>query len=331
MIKVFPVQAATRQIVSLKGNVVRPGEYQYRKGMRLTDLIPGYKALLPDTYLESVEITRLAPPDSHYELLTANLRQALAGNESENIQLQEQDTVTVFSRSAKQEKQLVSVNGAVLNPGSFNYYPGMTVRDLLAACRQSETKRHFWRQGSSAASISRGTRPVRRDSALNLNKALAGDPQHNLLLQPDDVLIVRGVAGWFDASDKFITLKGEVRYPGTYSVNQGEKLSSVIARAGGYTEKAYLRGAKLLRRSVREAQQKRMDEVVARTEKQVLSKQAALAQLSTSKEEVEATKAALESLMKGIELVKKLKAEGRVVISLSELDELQPEQFRCGG
>ncbi|MBK5274127.1 MAG: SLBB domain-containing protein, partial [Desulfuromonadales bacterium] len=152
-------------------------------------------------------------------------------------------------------------------------------------------------------------------------------PQHNLPLQSDDVLIVRSVTDWFDASDKFIKLKGEVRFPGIYSVARGEKLSSVIIRAGGYTERAYLRGAKFLRRSVREIQQKRMDEIVVRTEKEILQKQAALASLASSREELDATKTALEGLMKSLENMKTMKAEGRVVIRLATIEELQKSSF----
>src|SRR6185369_13681026 len=84
---------------------------------------------------------------------------------------------------------------------------------------------------------------------IDLGKALNGDQEHNQALQPDDVLIVRGIMGWTDSTDKFVRLKGEVRFPGIYSVDKGEKLSSVISRAGGYTEKAYLRGAKFTRRA----------------------------------------------------------------------------------
>jgi protein involved in polysaccharide export with SLBB domain len=141
------------------------------------------------------------------------------------------------------------------------------------------------------------------------------------------VLIVRSVTDWFDASDKFIKLKGEVRFPGVYSVARGEKLSSVIVRAGGYSDRAYLRGAKFLRRSVREAQQIRMNEIVVRTEKEVLQKQAALSSLAASKEELEATKASLDGLMKSIDLMKTVKAEGRVVIRLTPIEELQKSSF----
>jgi protein involved in polysaccharide export with SLBB domain len=326
MIKVFPVQDATRQVVSLKGNVVRPGGYQYHKGMRLTDLIPAYQTLLPESYLESVEITRLALPDFHRELLTANLRRALAGSEPDNILLQEQDTVKVFSRWEMEEKPQVSVNGSVVNPGTYPYYPGMTVRDLITAAG-SPKRNAFLETGELSRIVVTGDKANPSRLSLDLNKALAGDPAHNLTLQPDDVLIVRSVTDWFDASDKFINLKGEVRFPGVYSVARGERLSSVIARAGGYTERAYLRGARFLRRSVRETQQKRMDEIVVRTEKEILQKQASLASLAASKDELDATKTSLDGLMKSVELMRSMKAEGRVVIRLAALDELRKSSF----
>jgi len=326
MVKVFPVQEATRQVVSLKGNVVRPGEYQYRKGMRLTDLIPGFQDLLPESYLESVEITRLAAPDFHRELLTANLRRAVGGSESDNILLQEQDSVKVFSRWEMEERPQVSVNGSVVNPGTYSFYPGMTVRDLITAAG-SPKRNAYLETGELSRIVVTGDKANPSRLSLNLAKALAGDPDNNLPLQSDDVLIVRSVTDWFDASDKFIKLKGEVRFPGVYSVARGERLSSVIERAGGYTERAYLRGAKFLRRSVRETQQKRMDEIVVRTEKEILQKQASLTSLAASKEELEATKASLDGLMKSVELMKTVKAEGRVVIRLAALEKLQKSSF----
>ena len=75
------------------------------------------------------------------------------------------------------------------------------------------------------------------------------------------------------------------------------------------------------------AQQKRLEEVVLRTEKEVLQKQAALTSLASSKEELEATKASLDAIMKGLEQMKRMKAEGRIVIKLNKLDELQKSDY----
>ena len=326
MVKVFPVQAAVRQVVVVKGNVQQGGEYQFHPGMRLTDLIPSTRNLLPESYLDSVEITRISPPDYRRELITVSLRRAFAGNQSDNLLLQEQDTVKVFSRWEMEEKPKVAVNGAVVNPGQYDFFPGMSVRDLVTAAGSAK-RNAFLDQAELSRIVISGDKAQSNRVQLDLGKALAGDPAHNLPLQNDDVLIVRGVTDWQDATDKFMTLKGEVRFPGIYSLARGEKLSSVIARAGGYTEKAYLRGAKFTRKSVREMQQKRMDEISIKSERDILQKQASLAAVAASKEELEATKAALEGLQKGVTQLKSLRAEGRMVIQLNETEDLKSSNY----
>ena len=326
MVKVFPVQAAMRQVVVVKGHVQQAGEHQFRPGMRLTDLIPSTQVLLPESYLDSVEITRISPPDYRRELITVSLRRALAGNQADNLALQEQDTVKVFSRWDMEEKPRVAVNGAVVNPGTYDYYPGMSVRDLVTAAGSAK-RNAFLDQAELSRIVITGDKAQSTRLQLDLGKALAGDAAHNLPLQNDDVLIVRGVTDWQDATDKFMTLKGEVRFPGVYSLAHGERLSSVISRAGGYTDKAYLRGAKFTRRSTRELQQKRMEEFTNKSEKDILQKQSALASVSSSKEELDATKAALEGLLKSLERMKSLKAEGRIVIRISAVEELKKGSY----
>lgn len=322
MVKVFPVQSAVRKVVTLKGNVVQPGEYQFREGMRLSDLVPNFNALLPESFLESVEIVRLSPPEYRRELLTANLRRALVGIEADNVLLQEQDTVRVFARSEMTEKPHVFINGAVIKPGSYDYFPGMTVRDLVSA-GGSPKRNAFLEIGELSRVVVTGDSANPQRMPINLSKAIEGDPQHNLPLQPDDVLMVRGVSNWFDATDRLVKIGGEVRFPGVYSVARGEKLSSVLERAGGFTEKAYLRGSKFTRRTVREAQQKRMDEFILRSEREITSKQASLASVAASGEELQATKAALESLSSNLKRLKGVKAEGRVVVCLVPLADMR--------
>lgn len=326
MVKVFPVQEAVRDVVVLRGNVVRTGEYQFRKGMRIREVIRSFNDLLPESYLESAEVTRLALPYYHKEVLTFNLRKALNGSDDDNIELHEQDTIRVFSRWEMQERPSVAINGYVVNPGAYDYYPGMTIRDLIAAA--GSTKRNAILDFAELTRIT-----IERDKArstrlsIDLAKAIDGDPQYNILLQSDDVLIVRGIAEWVEATDKFVSLQGEVKFPGIYSITRGEKISSVIERAGGYTEKAYQNGAKFTRKSVKEIQQKRMDEIIARTEKDILQKQFALSYVAASREELEGTRVALDGLLKALERLKTLKAEGRIVIRLTKLDELKKSSY----
>lgn len=326
MVSVFPVRDAMREVVTLAGNAARPGSYQFRKGMRVKDLIPDASVLLPESYLESVEITRLMPPDYRREVLTVNLREALMGNPADNVELQEQDTVRIFSRDEMVERPRVSISGQVLNPGIYDYFPRMTVRDLVSAAGSPKRNAHL-----ESAELTRVTMGGRSAGAsrleINLAKALAGDPAHNLVLEPEDALIVRGIENWLEATDRFVALKGEVKFPGTYSIAKGERMSSLIERAGGFTDKAYLKGAKFMRKSVREEQQKRMDEVIARTEQEILRKQGELAAVAASREELDATRAALEGLLKSLAKLKETRAEGRVVIRLAQLDEFRTSPY----
>jgi protein involved in polysaccharide export with SLBB domain len=326
MVKVFSVQRVLKNVVSLQGNVVKPGEYQFRKGMKLTDVIPSIDLLLPETFLDSLQITRLVPPDNRQEVVSADLGKALRGDPQENIELKEQDIIRVYSREQVEEKRQVHIYGEVTSPGDMKYYPNMTVRDLVvhagslkstALLDNAELTRIVMEDGKA-----RSTRQL-----VDLRKAMAGDPAQNIVLQAHDSLIVRRVQDWLDATDRFVTVGGEVKYPGTYSITKGERLSSLLERAGGYTEEAYLLGAKFLRRSVQEDQQRRMEEVIARTEQDITQKQGELASLSSSKEELEATKTALQGLLQNLQKLKGLKAEGRVVIRLASVESLKTTPY----
>ncbi|GLI36658.1 SLBB domain-containing protein [Geobacter hydrogenophilus] len=326
MVNVFPVREAMREVVTLAGNVARPGAYQFRKGMRVKDLVPDASVLLPESYLESAEITRLSPTDYRREVMTVNLREALKGNPADNVELQEQDTIKIFSRDEMVERPRVSINGQVVNPGIYDYFPRMTVRDLVTAA--GSPKRNAYLESAELTRVAVGGNSAKASRLeINLGKALAGDPANNLVLEPEDALIVRGIENWLEATDRFVTLRGEVKFPGTYSIAKGERLSSVIARAGGFTDKAYLKGAKFKRKSVRDEQQKRMDEVITRTEQEILRKQGELAAVAASKEELEATRTALEGLQKSLAKLRESRAEGRVVIRLAQLDSFRKSPY----
>lgn len=326
MVKVFPIREAMREVVTLTGNVARPGAYQFRKGMRVRDLIPDASVLLPESYLESVEITRLSPPDYRREVLTVNLREALRDNPVDNVELQEQDTIRIFSRAEMVERPRVAISGQVVNPGVYDYFPRMTVRDLVTAAGSPKRNAHLESAELTRVTVGVGSAGAAR-LEINLARALAGDPAHNLTLEPEDALIVRGIENWLEATDRFVTLKGEVKFPGTYSIAKGERLGSVIERAGGFTDKAYLKGARFMRKSVREEQQKRMDEVIARSEQEILRKQGELASVAASKEELEATRTALDGLLKSLNKLKESRAEGRVVIRLARLEEFRVSPY----
>lgn len=325
LVKVFPIDIMLRDHVRLEGYVLRPGDYALKPGMRLSQLLPKDN-LLPEFYQDAVEITRLYPPDYHPEVMFVNLGRALGGDPKHDLELREFDRVKVFSRWEMEEMPKVRVSGEVQKPGEYRLFENMTVRDLLmeagnlkitAFTKNAEINR-IRRTGESVTSY-----PI----VINLEEVLKGNPKDNLVLNPFDELTVRKIPNWSEEKERYFNLQGEVQFPGVYPIYKGERLSSVIERAGGFTDKAYLRGAKFTRKSLQEEQQKRMDEMIARTELDILRKQGELSSLAASKEELEATKASLEGLMKGLEKLKAAKAEGRMVINLVQLEKFKNSTF----
>ncbi|MFZ2950790.1 MAG: SLBB domain-containing protein [Desulfuromonadaceae bacterium] len=314
IVKIFPIDATLRDHVRLDGYVLRPGDYALQTGMRLSRLLL-QDNLLPEYYIDAAEITRLYPPDYHPEKLFVNVAKALAGDPVHDLELKEFDKVRIFSRWEMEEMPKVKVNGEVQRPGEYRLFTNMTVRDLLllagnpkitAYLKNAEINR-IKQTGESVSSF-----PI----VINLEEAIKGNPNDNLVLAPFDELSVRKIPNWAEEKERYVTLQGEFRFPGVYSIYKGERLSTLIERAGGFNEKAYLRAAKFTRVSTRELQQKRMDEFVVKTEQEILKKQAELASVASSKEELEATKSALESLQRSIALLKTSKAEGRLVIHM---------------
>jgi protein involved in polysaccharide export with SLBB domain len=325
IVKVSPIDNTMRGQVKLVGYALRPGDYALRPGMRLSQLLPK-ENLLPEYYRDAAKITRLYPPDYHPETIYVNLARALAGDPTQDLELMEFDRVRVFSRWEMEEMPKVRVAGEVQRPGQYPLSDKMTVRDLVLDAGNLKITAYL-----KDAEINRTERNGEEVSTfpitINLAEALKGSPKDNLALQPLDELTIRQIPNWAEEKERYVSLQGEVRFPGVYPVYKGEKLSAVIERAGGFTPQAYLKGAKFTRRSVQEDQQKRMEEVTRRAEQDLLKKQSELASLSASKEELDATKASLEGVQRSLEKLKGVKAEGRVVIKFAPLAEFRKSLY----
>lgn len=323
IIKVFPVSALEENVVYLEGHILRPGKYEFRPGMRLRDIVNSYEILQPQPNLEYGQIERLVEPDFYPMAIPFNVRKVLEADESENIELARFDTIRVF-RWDERTKRNVSVSGLVYEPNEYRLIPDMKISDLVDAAgglmknaylKTAEiTRRHISQSGMQTEKID-----------IDLEKALAGVPQHNIALQDYDHLIVRPIPEL--EFDRVATMSGEVMFPGTYPIQRGETLSSLIERAGGFTERAYLKAALFTRESAKAVQRQRMDELIRQMEQDVIT---SAEQTMTGAFTGEATEAQKQSVVARRELLTKLRAaevQGRVVIRLSELEEFKDSDY----
>jgi protein involved in polysaccharide export with SLBB domain len=120
-----------------------------------------------------------------------------------------------------------------------------------------------------------------------------------------------------------VAVLGEIRFPGTYTARKGEKLSSLIERAGGFTGNAYVRGTVFTRVSVRESQQKMLEESIARLERDLLSQGAASLSAAASPEELRAKEMQIKQTKDFLEKLKSVKATGRMVLEISSPEALK--------
>ncbi|EGG29048.1 polysaccharide export protein [Aequoribacter fuscus] len=142
--------------------------------------------------------------------------------------------------------QIVTISGAVRAPGSYPLVSGAKLADLVKAGGGLKDSAYL-----SAAEL-RTLRERSRGSLIATYREVSLvrelDPETSSLLQSRDHLTVRDIPDW--SPQDSITISGEVVFPGEYLVQKGERLSSVIARAGGFTEEAFPEGAVFTREDV---------------------------------------------------------------------------------
>ncbi|MDR3735779.1 MAG: SLBB domain-containing protein, partial [Acidobacteriaceae bacterium] len=183
-----------QQAVYLDGHVFRPGKYPYHDGMTINDLVKSYQDIMPEP-ADHAELVRLLPPDFRPETISFNLPDVLIGNES--IALQPFDLIRIYSRY-EIDSPKVSIEGEVLRPGSYPMSQGMTVAGLVTMA--GGFKRSAYRNEADLSSyvVQDGQKVLVSHSIVQIEKALDGDKNADVALQPGNVVSIRQLAGWQD-------------------------------------------------------------------------------------------------------------------------------------
>jgi protein involved in polysaccharide export with SLBB domain len=319
LVKVYPILPEKMNVVYLEGHVYRPGEYELKEKMRLIDLLPNYAVILPHPSLEYGQIIRLMDPDLHPVAIQFNLGKLLAGDASQNIELKRWDRVQLFPWSAKL-KRSVRISGLVYQPGEYDLSEGMRVKDLITAAG-GFTKNAYLRRAEVTRRIITQDGMETQKLEVNLEEAMRDNPEQNILLQDYDNLVVRPIPEL--EFDRYVTVLGEVTFPGTYPVKKGERLSSLLERAGGFTDKAYLKGAVFTRESAQLTQKKQLADLIRQQEEQLLSLSALASSSALDKEELAAQQRALGLQQQLLTKLRSVQVEGRVIIKLDTTEKLK--------
>lgn len=318
--------------VTLEGHVWRPGPFPWRDGLRLTDVIGSVDELRPDADQRYILIRRETGPDRRISVVSADLVAALADPASAaNVPLQPRDRVIVFDLGPGRDRiikpildelrlqselsrptEVVRVEGRVKVPGEYPLEPGMTVRDLLRAGGNLDSSAFGGKAELARYTVSEAGSRQTELIEIDLEGVRRGDPAANLPLRPFDYLLVKETPDW--GRQEEVTLKGEVRFPGTYPIRKGETLKQLLERAGGLSPLAFPKGAAFTRRELREAEQKQLDRLAERMQADV----ATLA-LQGAAANQQGTSSALMAGQSLLAQLKSTKAVGRIIIDLPGL------------
>lgn len=304
-------------LAAVAGSVNNPAIYELKGEVKISQLIEMAGGLSVMAFKGRVQIERISD-NSRQVVFESNLDDI----RDKEVGIQPGDVVKVFQ--IVEDRRTVRLSGAVHREGEYGFRQGMTVRDMIymagglryyAYKKEAElTRVHVTEKGPETEKI-----------MVNIEKVLAGEPDSNIPLKEDDYLFVRNVPEW--QLYRTVSLSGEVKYPGVYTIKKGERLSSLIERVGGFTEKAYLKGAAFTRESVRELQQKNLNDAVDRLEQQMLSQAAVSAQTALSPEEGQQQRAVAEQQRAIITKMRAAKAQGRMVIRLDEIERFKSSAY----
>ncbi len=206
----------------------------------------------------------------------------------------------------------VNLNGAVAHPGDYQWRPDLKLREIIQL------------GGLLPVSDLRRAEIVRLNKdfsdrviiPIDLNGLLHGDEKQNVLLQPQDQIRVYTT---YREAEK-ITISGEVPRSGTYEIMNGERLSDLLQRVGGFTEEAYVYGAVFKRKNVKDSQSKNLQSLISKLQVQALQAAAGSAATAVSAEEAGYAKAQLnmnQSLLNNLKTMQE-QTEGRVAINITD-------------
>ncbi|MEM9664872.1 MAG: SLBB domain-containing protein, partial [Bacteroidota bacterium] len=228
-------------VASVAGAVLKPGRYEIGASVRtLRDLISEAEGLTGDAYPVRADLVRLNG-DLERELVSLRLDEILADVPQQNLILQPQDSLYVYSEAELKADRIVTVSGQVLDPGEYPLLEQMTVGDLLFQAGGLTDEEFLKEVFLGRADLFRQSADGRMDEIIrfDLGQVLDGEGIAQMALRPQDEIRVYAAAVE-EIEERFVTISGSVEEPGEYLYRDNMSLEDLILQAGGFTEDASL-------------------------------------------------------------------------------------------
>jgi polysaccharide biosynthesis/export protein len=247
-------------VISVSGEVRDPGDHVTNGVTRLRDAVYLAGGTTPDAELSDAQVFRHTE-DGKLKVISVDLKRALENDPKDNLLLEPKDRIFIHRDLNRVDPATVVIQGEVARPGKYPMGEDMTAADLVRVAGGFKRGAFTETADLTHYELINGTNVAGESAAIPIGKAMQGEPDTDVRLHDGDVLTIKEVAGWNDVGAS-ITVKGEVIHPGTYGIQEGERLSSILQRTGGFRSNAYPYGVIFERKQVRQLEEENRDQLI---------------------------------------------------------------------
>ena len=236
-------------MVEVKGAVFRPGQYQLGAAVNsVRTLIEAAEGVTEDAFTTHAVMHRLKA-DRSLEIIPVDVQGILNGSTAD-IPLKNEDVLFISTNADLRQERTLTITGYVMSPGTYQYADNTTIEDLIIEAGGLRDQASLARVDVSRRILdpmaTKKHREIAKTFTFSLKDGLVIDGDRSFILEPYDIVHVYRSPAFHTARN--ITVTGEVNYEGNFTLaNKNMRLSDAMEMAGGVTEDAYLRGARLIR------------------------------------------------------------------------------------
>ncbi len=236
-------------MVEVKGAVFRPGQFELGKQIAtVRSLIEAAGGLTEDAFTARGVMYRMKE-DRTLEAMPVDISGIMSGSVAD-IALRNEDVLFVPTQQERVSERVVTITGEVLSPGTFQYAEKETIEDLVLRAggltdAASTVRVDVSRRIRDPKSLQAG-QEISKTYTFALKDGFVVDGDKGFVLEPYDVVAVRRSPGYMEP--RMVRVEGELEFAGEYALSlKNQRLSDVVKAAGGLTNEAYVRGARLER------------------------------------------------------------------------------------
>ena len=300
--------AQTYNTVQISGHVWNEEIYQYKPGIRLSDILMSPEMLKPEALTDFALIYRYDKTSTRTTPVRFPLLDVFNGKY--DAALSPFDKIVVLSREDVGINEVFNISGAVWNIGEFKYHPGLKLKDAIALAGGLKF-------GARTEQVEITRQRIIQNRIQTEYIALNANTRGDFPIKANDSILIPNIKN--ASTIKKVVVTGEVAYPGTYTIRDGEKISDLIHRAGGFSDEAYFYGAKYTSEAARKIQQQSIDKMLEKLNLSIMQKSSETSQTAVSEKDVKSAEAAEKTLQSMINQLSAIKAEGRVAVQLADL------------